>query len=125
MSRKKTQKSTRLKIHFFIVAAGILLFLSLDMYQKFKIDLINKDLHRLEQQKKQIQSETEILRSQVEQLRNIDRITDIARKEYNMINNTDPVSAVKIDDIREVEDLKSKFAQRNAGQKKIKMAGIN
>ena len=48
---KKKNKTIKVKFYFFISISTIILLLSMDMYQKFKIDLIMKDLHQLEEQK--------------------------------------------------------------------------
>lgn len=97
----------------------------MDMYQKFKIDLIMKDLHRLEEQKKQLMSETELLRSQVARLRNIDRISGLARQKLNLINNTDEAVVIKIDGLNEVDELKMKFANRRNKKQKYNLAGVH
>ena len=97
----------------------------MDMYQKFKIDLIMKDLHRLEEQKKQLLSETELLRSQVDLLRNIDRISGIARDKLNLVNNSDDAVVIKIEGLDEVDELKTKFVNRRNKEQKYNLAGVH
>jgi cell division protein FtsL len=121
---KKKNKTLRMKLYFFLSISAILLLLSMDMYQKFKIDLIMKDLHGLEERKKQLMSETELLRSQVDRLRNIDRISGIAREKLNLINNTDKTVVIKIDDLDKVNELKTKFANRRSKEQKVNLAGV-
>ncbi|MEJ2053893.1 MAG: hypothetical protein P8X42_08245 [Calditrichaceae bacterium] len=121
---KKKNKTLRMKLYFFLSISAILLLLSMDMYQKFKIDLIMKDLHGLEERKKQLMSETELLRSQVDRLRNIDRISGIAREKLNLINNTDETVVIKIDDLDKVNELKTKFANRRSKEQKVNLAGV-
>ena len=97
----------------------------MDMYQKFKIDLIMKDLHQLEEQKKQLLSETELLRSQVDLLRNIDRISGIARDKLNLVNNSDDAVVIKIEGLDEVDELKTKFVNRRNKEQKYNLAGVH
>lgn len=122
---KKKNKTIKLKFYFFISISAIILLLSVDMYQKFKIDLIMKDLHRLEERKKQLMSETELLRSQVDRLRNIDRISRIARDKLNLVNNTDDAIVIKIEGLDEVDELKTKFANRQHKEKKYNLARVH
>lgn len=124
IKKRRNNKNIRLKLYFFISISAIVLFLSLGMYQKFKIDLIMQDIHRLEQHKKQLLSETELLRSEVDILRNIDRISKIAKTELHMINNNDPVVVLKVTNFEEFENTKSKVAQKEEAKKKLKMAGV-
>jgi cell division protein FtsL len=124
IKKRRNNKNIRLKLYFFISISAIVLFLSLGMYQKFKIDLIMQDIHRLEQHKKQLLSETELLRSEVDILRNIDRISKIAKTELHMINNNDPVVVLKVTNFEEFENTKSKIVQKEEAKKKLKMAGV-
>lgn len=123
-STKKKNKTLRIKFYFFISISAIILLLSMDMYQKFKIDLIMKDLHRLEEKKKQLLSETELLRSEVDRLRNIDRISGIARDKLGLINNTDEAAVIEIDGIEKVEELKTEFANKRSKEQKYNLAGV-
>lgn len=113
-----------MKLYFFGSISVIILLLSMDMYQKFKIDLMMKDLHQLEERKKQLMSETELLRSQVDRLRNIDRISGIARQKLDLINNTDEAVVIKIDDLDKVNELKTQFADRREKEEKFNLAGV-
>ncbi len=122
---KKKNKTIKVKLYFFISISAIILLLSMDMYQKFKIDLIMKDLHRLEEQKKQLLSETELLRSQVDLLRNIDRISGIARDKLNLVNNSDDAVVIKIEGLDEVDELKTKFVNRRNKEQKYNLAGVH
>ena len=122
---KKKNKTIKVKFYFFISISAIILLLSMDMYQKFKIDLIMKDLHQLEEQKKQLLSETELLRSQVDLLRNIDRISGIARDKLNLVNNSDDAVVIKIEGLDEVDELKTKFANRRNKEQKYNLAGVH
>ena len=122
---KKKNKTLKIKFYFFVSISAVILLLSLDMYQKFKIDLIMKDLHQLEERKKQLISETELLRSQVDRLRNIDRISNIAREKLNLINNADDAVVIQIDNLDEVDELKTKFANRRNKEHKYNLAGVH
>ncbi|MEJ2543025.1 MAG: hypothetical protein P8Y99_03065 [Calditrichaceae bacterium] len=122
---KKKNKTLKIKFYFFVTISALILLLSIDMYQKFKIDLIMKDLHQLEERKKQLMSETELLRSQVDRLKNIDRISKIAKDKLNLINNTDEAAVIQIDDLDEVDELKVKFANRRSKEQKYNLAGVN
>lgn len=124
IKKRRDNKSIRLKVYFFISVFVIVLFIALGMYQNFKIDLVMQDIHRLEQQKKQLLSETELLRSEVDILRNIDRISRIAKTELNMINNNDPVVVLRVTNFEEQERTKSKVAQKEEAKRKLKMAGV-
>ena len=84
-----------------------------------------KDLHQLEERKKQLISETELLRSQVDRLRNIDRISNIAREKLNLINNADDAVVIQIDNLDEVDELKTKFANRRNKEHKYNLAGVH
>ena len=125
--RKTTKKNKTLKIkfYFFVSISAIILLLSMDMYQKFKIDLIMKDLHQLEERKKQLISETELLRSEVDRLKNIDRISKIAKEKLNLVNNSDEAVVIQIDDLDELDELKTKFANRRNKEQKYNLAGVN
>jgi cell division protein FtsL len=124
--RKTTKKNKTLKIkfYFFVSISAIILLLSMDMYQKFKIDLIMKDLHQLEERKKQLISETELLRSEVDRLKNIDRISKIAKEKLNLVNNSDEAVVIQIDDLDELDELKTKFANRRNKEQKYNLAGV-
>ncbi len=122
---KKKNKTLKIKFYFFVSISAVILLLSMDMYQKFKIDLIMKDLHQLEERKKQLISETELLRSQVDRLRNIDRISNIAREKLNLINNADDAVVIQIDNLDEVDELKTKFANRRNKEHKYNLAGVH
>lgn len=121
---KKKNKTLKIKFYFFVSISALILLLSMDMYQKFKIDLVMKDLHQLEERKKQLLSETELLRSQVDRLKNIDRISKIAKEKLNLINNTDEAAVIQIDDLDEVNELKVKFANRRSKEQKYNLAGV-
>lgn len=125
--RKTTKKNKTLKIkfYFFVSISAIILLLSMDMYQKFKIDLIMKDLHQLEERKKQLISETELLRSEVDRLKNIDRISKIAKEKLNLVNNSDEAVVIQINDLEELDELKTKFANRRNKEKKYNLAGVH
>ncbi|HEM48632.1 MAG TPA: hypothetical protein ENO27_00340 [Caldithrix sp.] len=122
---KKKNKTLKIKFYFFVAISTLILLLSMDMYQKFKIDLIMKDLHQLEERKKQLISETELLRSQVDRLKNIDRISKIAGEKLNLINNADDAVVIQINDLDEVDDLKIKFANRRNKEQKYNLAGVH
>jgi len=122
---KKKNRTLKIKLYFFVSISAVILLLSMDMYQKFKIDLIMKDLHQLEERKKQLLSETELLRSQVDRLRNIDRISGIAQEKLNLINNTDETIVIQIDGLDELDELKTKFANRRNKDQKYNMAGVH
>ena len=124
--RKTTKKNKTLKIkfYFFVSISAIILLLSMDMYQKFKIDLIMKDLHQLEERKKQLISETELLRSEVDRLKNIDRISKIAKEKLNLVNNSDEAVVIQIEDLDELDELKTKFANRRNKEQKYNLAGV-
>jgi len=124
IKKRRTNKNIKLRLYFFISIFAIVSFLSLGMYQKFKIDLIMRDIHRLEQNKKQLLSETELLRSEVDILRNIDRISQIAKTELHMVNNNDPVVVLKVTNFEEFENAKTKVARKEEATKKLKMAGV-
>ena len=70
-------------------------------------------------------SETELLRSQVDLLRNIDRISGIARDKLNLVNNSDDAVVIKIEGLDEVDELKTKFANRRNKEQKYKLAGVH
>ena len=125
--RKKAKKNKTLKIkfYFFVSISAIILLLSIDMYQKFKIDLIMKDLHQLEERKKQLISETELLRSEVDRLKNIDRISKIAKEKLNLVNNSDEAVVIQIDDLDKLDELKTKFANRRNKEQKYNLAGVH
>ena len=123
-SKKKKKNTLKIKFYFFVSISALILLLSMDMYQKFKIDLVMKDLHQLEERKKQLMSETELLRSQVDRLKNIDRISKIAKEKLNLINNTDEAAVIQIDDLDKVDDLKVKFANRRSKEQKYNLAGV-
>ncbi len=121
----KKNKALKIKFYFFVSISAVILLLSMDMYQKFKIDLVMKDLHQLEERKKQLISETELLRSEVDRLKNIDRISKIAKEKLNLVNNSDKAVVIKINDLNELDKLKAKFANRRNKEKKYNLAGVH
>ena len=124
-AKRKTNNRLSKRIYSILILFGLVLVISLKMYQIFKVDLLMKDLRRLEQQKKQLVSQTEKLEAEVDRLSNIDRIGKIAVEKYNLVNNTDEVIILQLDNFDEFKSLKKKFAERNQKDKTYELAGVH
>ncbi len=124
-AKRKTDNRLSKRIYSIFILFGLVLVISLKMYQVFKVDLLMKDLRSLEQQKKQLVSQTEKLKAEVDRLSNIDRIGKIAVEKYNLVNNTDEVIILQLDNFDEFKSLKKKFAERNQKDKTYELAGVH
>lgn len=124
-AKRKTNNRLSKRIYSIFILFGLVLVISLKMYQVFKVDLLMKDLRSLEQQKKQLVSQTEKLEAEVDRLSNIDRIGKIAVEKYNLVNNTDEVIILQLDNFDEFKSLKKKFAERNQKDKTYELAGVH
>lgn len=124
-AKRKTDNRLSKRIYSILILFGLVLVISLKMYQVFKVDLLMKDLRSLEQQKKQLVSQTEKLKAEVDRLSNIDRIGKIAVEKYNLVNNTDEVIILQLDNFDEFKSLKKKFAERNQKDKTYELAGVH
>ncbi|MCD4691861.1 MAG: septum formation initiator family protein [Calditrichales bacterium] len=124
-AKRKTDNRLSKRIYSILILFGLVLVISLKMYQVFKVDLLMKDLRSLEQQKKQLVSQTEKLEAEVDRLSNIDRIGKIAVEKYNLVNNTDEVIILQLDNFDEFKSLKKKFAERNQKDKTYELAGVH
>lgn len=124
-AKRKTNNRLSKRIYSILILFGLVLVISLKMYQVFKVDLLMKDLRSLEQQKKQLVSQTEKLEAEVDRLSNIDRIGKIAVEKYNLVNNTDDVIILQLDNFDEFKSLKKKFAERNQKDKTYELAGVH
>jgi cell division protein FtsL len=124
-AKRKTNNRLSKRIYSIFILFGLVLVISLKMYQVFKVDLLMKDLRSLEQQKKQLVSQTEKLEAEVDRLSNIDRIGKIAVEKYNLVNNTDDVIILQLDNFDEFKSLKKKFAERNQKDKTYELAGVH
>lgn len=124
-AKRITDNRLSKRIYSIFILFGLVLVISLKMYQVFKVDLLMKDLRSLEQQKKQLVSQTEKLKAEVDRLSNIDRIGKIAVEKYNLVNNTDEVIILQLDNFDEFKSLKKKFAERNQKDKTYELAGVH
>jgi cell division protein FtsL len=124
-AKRKTNNRLSKRIYSILILFGLVLVISLKMYQVFKVDLLMKDLRSLEQQKKQLVSQTEKLEAEVDRLSNIDRIGKIAVEKYNLVNNTDDVIILQLDNFDEFKSLKKKFAERHQKDKTYELAGVH
>ncbi len=103
----------------------MVLVISLGLYQTFQVDLLMQDLRKLEDERKNLLSETEQLQGEVDRLGNIDRIGKIASEKYHLVNNTDDVLVLELKDPDKLESLKRKFARRSEKQEEYKLAGVH
>lgn len=122
---RKTRKGISQKLLSLIVLSGVVLLITMKMYQSFTVDLLLQDIRNLEQVKKNLVHENRQLQSEVDRLSNIDRITDIARNKYGMILNTDQPEMIIIDDVDRFRDLQKRFAERNKKDETVNMAGVH
>ena len=126
MKNKNKQKSPfRKKLTALGVILAIVLTISLRMYQGFQVDLLMKDLHQLEQQKKKLLSETNKLQAEVQRLKNVDRISRIAAQKFGLVINNDPVTILTIEDYEDLKKVKQDFAECKKEKIKINVAGVH
>ena len=125
IKKKKKNLPIRKKIIALAVLFGMVLVISLRMYQGFYVDLLMKDLHQLEQEKKQLLSETNKLKAEVYRLKNVDRIYKIAGEKFGLVVNNDPAHIIKIAQYDEFETVKKNFAERNKEKLKLNVAGVH
>lgn len=121
---KKTKRGLSKKYQLILWLIAIVVIISMDMYQGFKVDLLMKDLHQLEQQKKRLLNETEQLRSEVNQKRNIDTISRAARKKFGLISNTDQIKIVKIEDFDQLKKAKKDLRINDEKSRGYNLAGV-
>jgi len=103
---------------------SLVFVISLRMYQGFKIDLLNKELPKLEEKRKQLLDVTEKLRSEVNRLKNIDRISKIAREKLGLVPNEDKMSLLRLDNYDDFLALKKDFGKKKGQKQKYQVAGV-
>lgn len=124
-NKKIARKQVSQKVISLIILSGIVVVITMKMYQSFKVDLLFQDIRQLDQVKKSLVNENRQLQADVDRLSNIDRITDIARKEYGMIINTDQPEVIIIENVDRFESIKKRFAKRNGKDETVNMAGVH
>jgi cell division protein FtsL len=124
MKKKLKTTSLRKKIIAIVSLLGLVLVISTRMYQGFQVDLMMKDLHQLEEERKKILSETSKLRAEVNRLKNVDRISRIAAEKFDLVINNDPVTMIRIENFETLNKVKRNFADRKNEQGKISVAGV-
>ena len=124
MSNVKKNQAGRWLIRFALLF-GIVSLISLKLYIHFEVDLLNKDIRTLEQQKNQLLSERERMRAEVKRLQNIDRISSIAEQKLNLINDPEPVHTIRLENFNRLRQFKQEFAARKGkNRKNYSLAGI-
>lgn len=126
-SKKKKAKAKLIerKVTGLTILSVLVLIFFLKMYQTFSVDLLMKDIHVLEQQKRLLISQTEELQSEVNRLSNIDRISRLAHRKFNLVSNSDKIYIINLEDGRHLRDLQESFARRRQNRKKtINLAGV-
>ncbi len=122
---KKLKSSTRKRMVSFIVLFSLVFVVSARMYQGFKIDLLNKELPRLEEKRNQLLDATEKLRSEVERLKNIDRISKIAREKLGLVPNEDKGALLRLENYDDFLALKKDFGKKKDEDKRqYRVAGV-
>ncbi|HGY57285.1 MAG TPA: hypothetical protein ENK44_16375 [Caldithrix abyssi] len=122
---KKLKSSTRKRMVSFIVLFSLVFVISARMYQGFKIDLLNKELPRLEEKRNQLLDATEKLRSEVERLKNIDRISKIAREKLGLVPNEDKGALLRLENYDDFLALKKDFGKKKDEDKRqYRVAGV-
>jgi cell division protein FtsL len=118
------RKGLSQKLWSVIILSGVVLLVTLKMYQSFKVDLLLKDIRNLEQSRRNLVNENRQLQADVDRLSNIDRVTDIAREKYGMVVNTDEPEVIIIEDVNQLRDIQKRFAERNENDETVNMAGV-
>jgi cell division protein FtsL len=108
-----------------IILSGVVLVVTLKMYQSFKVDLLMRDLQNLDQMKRNLVNENIQLQADVDRLSNIDRIMRIAGKEYGMVVNTEEREVILLGDEDHLREIRKRFAERNKNNGDIEMAGVH
>ncbi|GEM_PF-1541264 len=128
-TRKHTRnkkKNYKKSIGGLTILMSIVFIAFLKMYQTFSIDLLMRDIHSLEQQKKQLVNQTEQLQAEVDRLSNIDRVSRLAAEKYHLMNNTDPIQVLQLKDSRRLNGIQQKFAERFEKKKdSFNLAGVH
>lgn len=125
MKKKKNKSPFKKKLIAMSIILSVVLTISLRMYQGFQVDLLMKDLHQLEQQKKKLLSKTNKLQAEVNRLKNVDRISRIAAQKFGLMVNNDPVTILTIEDYDELKNVQKNFAERNKKKVRLNVAGVH
>ncbi len=120
-----SKKRLNSKLMSLIILSGIVLLVTLKMYQSFKVDLLMRDLQHLDQMKRNLVNQNIQLQADVDRLSNIDRIMRIAGKEYAMVVNTEEREVILLGDEDHLRDIRKRFAERNKNNDDIEMAGVH
>jgi len=119
------KKNIKKQASVFIALAAIVAVLFLKAYQVISVDLLMKEMLKLEQTRNGLLDEVQQLQSKVNKLSNIDRISKKAREQYKLVNNYDPAMFIKINDYEGLQKIKKKFARRNKKEDTaVNLAGV-
>jgi cell division protein FtsL len=122
--KNRTKKRINQKVVSLIILSGVVLLITLKMYQSFKVDLLMQDLQRLDQVKKNLVNEHIQLQADVDRLSNIDRIMQIAERDYGMVVNTEEKEVILLGDKSHLRHIRERFAERTNNSEAIEMAGV-
>lgn len=102
----------------------VILMLAAYLYQSFQIEFLMSDLHSLNQEKKMLINQTEILQAEISQLSNVDRIGHIAREKFKLVFSSPQPYVIRIDDGASLADIKSRLAAKENSAVRIKTASM-
>ena len=122
-SKKINKKKLQKKFISIVVIISIVLVIAGKMYLGFKVDLGLNKIHKLEAQKKELANKTNLLRAQVDRLRNVDRISKIASEKFGLVVNTEEIGYIELN-TEAKEEVKERYAKLNEKKKKFKVAGV-
>jgi len=122
---KKNKVKVGQKLISLFILAGIVVVISLKLYQSFKVDLLMKDLQHLDQNKKRLLNENAQLQADVDRLSNIDVIMRKAERDFGMIRNTEEMEVLLLGDEDDLRELQKRFAVRTKESETFKMAGVH
>ncbi len=121
-NKKQIRKNVKKRLVSVTVLLSFVAVVSLYLYQSFTIELLMKDLHRLQEQKKELLSATTAMKADVDRLSNIDRIERIASSRFGMYRNADEPKALLIEDAAEWKRFARKL-KKSEQQKSYQLAG--
>ena len=114
------------RIKAFFILAAIVSVIFFKILQVISVDILMDDIHKLEEERKKLFSETELLRTKISKLSNIDKITKDAVRQLGLITNGDKIYFLKIAEYKDLESVKKNFARRyQQNRKKYNLAGVH
>lgn len=119
-------KLVKNRVKAFFVLSAFVVVIFFKILQVVSVDILMDDIHKLEQERRNLYSETERMQSRLDKLSNIDKINQNAAKKLGLINNEDKIYYLRIAEYRELQNMKENFARRNGKNvQELNLAGVH